>query len=62
MRSKKCNSRNSDDNQGDEDDDDSDAYYNSFIYIKNKSDIFLNPVLALAITDNFPLFFFLCQF
>jgi hypothetical protein len=54
MCSKNCNSQDSDDNQGDEDDDDNDDYYNSFIYISNKGDFFLNPVLALCITDNFP--------
>jgi len=52
MCSKKCNSQNSDDNQGGEDDDD---YYNSSIYIR-KSGFFLNPVLPLCVTDNFPLF------
>jgi hypothetical protein len=35
---KKCNSQNSDDNQSDDGDDDD--YYNSFIYINNKSDFF----------------------
>jgi len=56
MCSKKWNSQNSDDNQGDEDVDDNDDYYNSFMYINNKSDFFLNPVLSLCITDDFLLF------
>jgi hypothetical protein len=52
MCSKKHNSQNSDDNQGDEDVDDNDDYYSSFMY----TNFFLKPVLALCITDDFPLF------